>query len=86
MIFTKTTRSLCEVFTANPRKLAGGVEMKTLYYVSQRHVSFPDPHGDQSRKGCKSISVVTGRGNHSRGGKARIKPAIVEYLKKHNYR
>ncbi|XP_078369356.1 NEDD4-binding protein 2-like isoform X2 [Oculina patagonica] len=45
-----------------------------------------EPHGGQSRRGCKSISVVTGRGNHSRGGKARIKPAILEYLKKHNYR
>ena len=51
-----------------------------------RFASFPDPHGGQFRKGCKYISVVTGRGNHSRGGKARIKPAILEYLKKHNYR
>lgn len=39
-----------------------------------------------ARKGCKFLNVVTGRGNHSRGGKARIKPAIIEYLKKHNYR
>lgn len=47
---------------------------------------FPDPHGNQSRKGCHAISVITGRGNNSRGGKARIKPAILEYLKKNNYR
>jgi len=45
-----------------------------------------DPHGNQSRKGCHAISVITGRGNNSRGGKARIKPAILEYLKKNNYR
>lgn len=38
-----------------------------------------------SEKGCKAISVITGRGNNSRGGKARIKPAILEYLKKNNY-
>lgn len=39
-----------------------------------------------SEKGCKAISVITGRGNNSRGGKARIKPAILEYLKKNNYK
>lgn len=60
--------------------------MKRVYDISQRYPSFPDPHGGQPRRGYKSISVVTGRGNHSRGGKARIKPAILEYLKKHNYR
>lgn len=45
-----------------------------------------DSCGSLARKGCKFINVVTGRGNHSRGGKARIKPAITDYLKKHNYR
>lgn len=39
-----------------------------------------------SEKGCRAISVITGRGNNSRGGKARIKPAILEYLKKNNYK
>lgn len=38
------------------------------------------------KTGCKEIFVITGRGNNSRGGKARIKPAILEYLKKNNYR
>lgn len=39
-----------------------------------------------SENGCRAISVITGRGNNSRGGKARIKPAILEYLKKNNYK
>lgn len=45
-----------------------------------------DPNESPPRKGSNVISVITGRGNNSRGGKARIKPAIVEYLKKNNYR
>ena len=46
----------------------------------------PDPNCSPSKRGCKVISVITGRGNNSRGGQARIKPAILEYLKKKNYR
>ena len=29
--------------------------------------------------------VVTGRGNHSQGGRARIKPAIFDYLNRNKY-
>lgn len=32
------------------------------------------------------LQVITGRGSHSRDGKARIKPAVVEYLKRNEYR
>ncbi|XP_004579198.2 NEDD4-binding protein 2 isoform X1 [Ochotona princeps] len=32
------------------------------------------------------LSVITGRGNHSQGGVARIKPAVMKYLTSHNYR
>ena len=46
----------------------------------------PDPNCSPSKRGGKVISVITGRGNKSRGGKARIKPAILEYLKESNYR
>ena len=46
----------------------------------------PDPTCSPSKRGGKVISVITGRGNNSRGGKARIKPAILEYLKESNYR
>ncbi|XP_067039783.1 NEDD4-binding protein 2-like isoform X2 [Acropora muricata] len=45
-----------------------------------------DPTCSPSKRGGKVISVITGRGNNSRGGKARIKPAILEYLKESNYR
>ncbi|XP_006873286.1 PREDICTED: NEDD4-binding protein 2 [Chrysochloris asiatica] len=32
------------------------------------------------------LSVITGRGNHSQGGLARIKPAVIKYLTSHNFR
>ncbi|XP_029366196.1 NEDD4-binding protein 2 [Echeneis naucrates] len=32
------------------------------------------------------LSVITGRGNHSQGGVARIRPAVIDYLSKKNYR
>ncbi|XP_062864810.1 NEDD4-binding protein 2 [Trichomycterus rosablanca] len=32
------------------------------------------------------LSVITGRGNHSQGGVARIRPAVLDYLKNQNYR
>lgn len=31
------------------------------------------------------LSVITGRGNHSQGGVARIKPAVIDYLTSHNF-
>lgn len=32
------------------------------------------------------LSVITGRGNHSQGGVARIRPAVLDYLTKKHYR
>ncbi|XP_019732310.1 NEDD4-binding protein 2 [Hippocampus comes] len=32
------------------------------------------------------LSVITGRGNHSQGGVARIRPAVINYLNNTNYR
>lgn len=31
------------------------------------------------------LSVITGKGNHSQGGVARIRPAVLDYLKTHHY-
>ncbi|XP_025742867.1 NEDD4-binding protein 2 isoform X1 [Callorhinus ursinus] len=36
--------------------------------------------------GKSSLSVITGRGNHSQGGVARIKPAVMKYLTSHSFR
>ncbi|XP_048450754.1 NEDD4-binding protein 2-like, partial [Rhincodon typus] len=41
---------------------------------------------EYQRKGGKSyLTVITGRGSHSQGGIARIKPAVIDYLKSHNF-
>ncbi|KAL1023977.1 hypothetical protein UPYG_G00049780, partial [Umbra pygmaea] len=32
------------------------------------------------------LSVITGRGNHSHGGVARVRPAVIDYLKTQGYR
>uniref|UniRef100_A0A3Q2I651 NEDD4 binding protein 2 n=1 Tax=Equus caballus TaxID=9796 RepID=A0A3Q2I651_HORSE len=32
------------------------------------------------------LSVITGRGSHSQGGVARIKPAVIKYLTSHSFR
>ncbi|KAM6150123.1 NEDD4-binding protein 2 [Erethizon dorsatum] len=32
------------------------------------------------------LSVITGRGNHSQGGVARVKPAVIKYLTSHSFR
>lgn len=32
------------------------------------------------------LSVITGRGNHSQGGVARIRPAVIDYLTNKHYR
>ncbi|CAJ1052124.1 NEDD4-binding protein 2 isoform X1 [Xyrichtys novacula] len=36
---------------------------------------------------CKpQLSIITGRGNHSQGGVARIRPAVIDYLTSKHYR
>ncbi|XP_048851786.1 NEDD4-binding protein 2 isoform X2 [Brienomyrus brachyistius] len=37
--------------------------------------------------GCgPQLTVITGRGNHSQGGVARIRPAVIDYLSSNSYR
>ncbi|XP_064190993.1 NEDD4-binding protein 2 [Anguilla rostrata] len=37
--------------------------------------------------GCRSqLSVITGRGSHSQGGVARIRPVVIDYLTNHKYK
>ncbi|XP_053560013.1 NEDD4-binding protein 2 [Bombina bombina] len=46
-----------------------------------------DKREEYRKNGGKShLSVITGRGNHSQGGVARIKPAVIDYLKNHDFR
>ncbi|NXA06927.1 N4BP2 protein, partial [Sapayoa aenigma] len=40
----------------------------------------------QQAGGKPYLSVITGRGSHSQGGVARIRPAAIRYLTTHNYR
>ncbi|GCB74950.1 hypothetical protein scyTo_0018927, partial [Scyliorhinus torazame] len=40
----------------------------------------------QQKGGKPYLAVITGRGCHSQGGVARIKPAVIDYLKTHNFR
>ncbi|KAK1175329.1 NEDD4-binding protein 2 isoform X2 [Acipenser oxyrinchus oxyrinchus] len=40
----------------------------------------------QQSGGKPHLSVITGRGNHSQGGVARIKPAVMDYLASHGFR
>ncbi|MBN3310206.1 N4BP2 protein, partial [Amia calva] len=40
----------------------------------------------QQNRGKPHLSVITGRGNRSQGGVARIKPAVIDYLTNHNFR
>uniref|UniRef100_A0AAQ4Q3Q5 NEDD4 binding protein 2 n=1 Tax=Gasterosteus aculeatus aculeatus TaxID=481459 RepID=A0AAQ4Q3Q5_GASAC len=44
--------------------------------------------GNEQHRGlCRpQLSVITGRGNHSRGGVARIRPAVIDYLTNKHYR
>ena len=36
-------------------------------------------------KNKSQITIITGRGNHSRGGNAKLRPSVINYLKQHNY-
>lgn len=35
---------------------------------------------------CKQLTVITGRGSHSRGGVAKLRPSVIDYLNKNKYR
>jgi len=43
-------------------------------------------HSGTPSSGIKSLSVITGRGRGSKDGKAKIKPAVLSFLQKNNYR
>ncbi|XP_039396097.1 NEDD4-binding protein 2 isoform X2 [Mauremys reevesii] len=43
-------------------------------------------HEYKQTGGKPYLCVITGRGNHSQGGVARIKPAAIKYLTSHNFR
>ncbi|KAG7263865.1 hypothetical protein CRUP_001197 [Coryphaenoides rupestris] len=43
-------------------------------------------HVDEALQHLEQLSVITGRGNHSQGGVARIRPAVIEYLTNKHYR
>ncbi|XP_026160212.1 NEDD4-binding protein 2 isoform X1 [Mastacembelus armatus] len=46
-----------------------------------------DKTTDCERGLCRpQLSVITGRGNHSQGGVARIRPAVIDYLTNKHYR
>ncbi|XP_061565360.1 NEDD4-binding protein 2 [Cololabis saira] len=46
-----------------------------------------DKSADYERGLCQpQLSVITGRGNHSQGGVARIRPAVIDYLTNKHYR
>lgn len=34
----------------------------------------------------KNLFIITGRGSHSRGGVARIRPAVIRWLKQKGYK
>ena len=36
-------------------------------------------------KNKTQITIITGRGNHSRGGNAKVRPSVINYLKQHNF-
>ncbi|XP_017316672.1 NEDD4-binding protein 2 [Ictalurus punctatus] len=40
----------------------------------------------QQGKCRPQLSVITGRGNHSQGGVARVRPAVLDYLKSQHYK
>ncbi|XP_043918864.1 NEDD4-binding protein 2 [Protopterus annectens] len=40
----------------------------------------------QQSGGKPYLSVITGRGSHSQGGVARIRPAVIDYLSNHSFR
>ncbi|XP_026127192.1 NEDD4-binding protein 2-like [Carassius auratus] len=56
---------------------------EALHHLSQ---VLADKNLEFSQGLCQpQLSVITGRGNHSQGGVARIRPAVLEYLQKHHY-
>uniref|UniRef100_A0A4W3IM91 Smr domain-containing protein n=1 Tax=Callorhinchus milii TaxID=7868 RepID=A0A4W3IM91_CALMI len=57
---------------------------EALYHL--KNVLLEKLHEHQQKGGKSFLSVITGRGNHSQGGVARLKPAVIEYLNSQNFR
>lgn len=49
-------------------------------------VTIPAVAEYQQTGGKPYLIVITGRGSHSQGGVARIRPAAIRYLTSHNFR
>ncbi|XP_016145047.1 NEDD4-binding protein 2-like isoform X2 [Sinocyclocheilus grahami] len=57
---------------------------EALHHLSQ---VLTDKNLELSQGLCQpQLSVITGRGNRSQGGVARIRPAVLDYLKNHHFR
>ncbi|KAL4230773.1 NEDD4-binding protein 2 [Mactra antiquata] len=39
----------------------------------------------KERDRCKQLTVITGRGSHSKGGVAKLRPYVIDYLNKNKY-
>lgn len=57
---------------------------EALHYLEE--VLFQKINEYQQKGGKSYLSVITGRGRHSQGGIARIKPVVIDYLKRQNFR
>ncbi|XP_072108934.1 NEDD4-binding protein 2 isoform X1 [Mobula birostris] len=57
---------------------------EALQYLEE--VLFQKINEYQQKGGKAYLSVITGRGRHSQGGVARIKPVVIDYLKRQNFR
>uniref|UniRef100_A0A8C2FAY1 NEDD4-binding protein 2-like n=1 Tax=Cyprinus carpio TaxID=7962 RepID=A0A8C2FAY1_CYPCA len=56
---------------------------EALHHLSQ---VLTDKNLEFSQGLCQpQLSIITGRGNRSQGGVARIRPAVLDYLKNHHY-
>ncbi|KAG7458709.1 hypothetical protein MATL_G00223570 [Megalops atlanticus] len=62
-----------------------GLHVDEALYHLQRVLE--EKTAEWQQGGCRpQLSVITGRGNHSQGGVARIRPAVIDYLTSHSYR
>ncbi|KAI1887635.1 hypothetical protein AGOR_G00192340 [Albula goreensis] len=56
---------------------------EALYHLKR---VLEDKTAEWQQGGCRpKLSVITGKGNHSQGGVARIRPAVIDYLTSHDY-
>ncbi|KAJ8281312.1 hypothetical protein GJAV_G00066080 [Gymnothorax javanicus] len=61
-----------------------GLHVDEALYHLQRVLE--EKTAEWQQGGCRpQLSVITGRGNHSQGGVARIRPAVIDYLSNHEY-